>query len=136
MTTTSNNDIAQAIYLSLKGKTGKSFSVSLKNVVRFLARRRLLSKSTEILFCLRKIINKENGMIEVKVASARKLGEKIKKSLVVFLKKRYAAKEVMLIEKLDEKLIAGVKVETNYEVINNTVKNKARQLQEYLTKSA
>jgi F0F1-type ATP synthase delta subunit len=67
MTTISNNDIARAIYLVAKDK-GKEPGV-LKEIVSFLSRKRLLTKSPEILARLEKIVNEENGVVVVKVSS-------------------------------------------------------------------
>ena len=127
-----NNDIARAIYLSLKDKTGDGLSVAFKSVVEFLARKRLLSKAKDILAHLSNIINKENGVLEAHVTSAHKLEEKAKQELANYLKKRYSAREVILAETHDKRLLGGVRVEANYEVIDNTVKNKILALQTHL----
>lgn len=132
MTSIRNNEIARAIYLSTEGKTGSSLAKSLSDVVNFLYRKRLLSKSKEILEILRKIINQEEGILIAKVISFKKLQEETKKDLTHLLKKRYSAKEVIFEEKLDEKLLGGMRIEVNNEVIDLTIKNKIWQLQEYL----
>ncbi|OGI68483.1 ATP synthase F1 subunit delta [Candidatus Nomurabacteria bacterium RIFCSPHIGHO2_01_FULL_42_15] len=135
MTVISNNDIARAIYSGAKEKHGHELSLYQKNVVNFLFRKRLLSKAPEILSQLRKIINKEEGRIIAKVSSVEKLSHKIKEDLTHSLKKRYSAKEVILEEKLDEKLIGGIKLEVNNEVIDLSVKNKIGKLQEHLERN-
>lgn len=134
MATLSNNDIARAIYLVSKDKTHPELREINSKIIKFLARRRLLSKSPDILERLNKIINQEAGRIVVKVQSARKLKEEIKKELTIFLKKRYKAKEVVLKEELDEKLLGGIKIEINDEIIDLTAKNKIKKLQEHLTR--
>ena len=132
MATLSNNDIAHAIYLVSKDKTHTELHDVNKKVVEFLARRQLLSKTPDILERLDKIINYESEKIVVKVSSARKLKEELKKELIFFLKKRYKVKEVVLTETLDEKLLGGVRLEINDEIIDLTVKNKIKKLQEHL----
>ncbi|MEK7105003.1 MAG: F0F1 ATP synthase subunit delta [Patescibacteria group bacterium] len=132
MATLSNNDIARAIYLVSKDKTHTELHDVNKKVVEFLARRQLLSKTPDILERLDKIINYESEKIVVKVSSARKLKEELKKELIFFLKKRYKVKEVVLTETLDEKLLGGVRLEINDEIIDLTVKNKIKKLQEHL----
>ncbi len=132
MTTLSNNDIARAIYLVSKDKTHTELHDVNNKVIRFLARRRLLSKTGDILERLDKIINHENEKIVAKVLSVRKLREELKKELIFFLKKRYKVKEVILIETIDEKLLGGIRVEINDEIIDLTIKNKIKKLQEYL----
>ncbi len=134
MATLSNNDIARAIYLVSKEKTHAELHEVNGKVVKFLARRRLLSKSPDILERLNKIINHETGRIVVKIQSARKLKEELKKELITFLKKRYKMKEVILKEELDEKLLGGIRIEINDEIIDLTVKNKIKKLQEHLTR--
>ncbi len=132
MTQISNNDIARAIYLSLKDKKGIEFSQGLKRVVDFIYRKHLLSKVGGILSSLREIINKEESITIVKVSSAQKLENHSRKSLVHLLKKRYLSKEVNLIEELNEELLGGIRMEVKDEVIDLSVKNKIKQLEAYL----
>lgn len=130
----SNNDIASAIYSVSKNKIDNELSLSLKNVVKFLARKHLLLKAKEILFKLEKIINQENGIIVVKASSTKKLSEETKKEIRQFFKKRHNAKEVILQENLDEKLLGGTRIEVDDEVIDLSFKNRMEQLQKYLTR--
>lgn len=134
MITTSHNDIAHAIYLATEGKSREELSVLFKKIIKFLDRRRLLFRAPEILASLDKIINLKEGRVVVKVSSARELSPKAKKDLSSFLEKHYKAKEVVLIEKLNEKLLGGVRLEINDEIIDLTVKNKIKKLQEHLIK--
>ncbi len=130
MATLSNNEIAKAIYLSSKD------GVSPKEVVQFLARKHLLSKSSGILSALERIISQEEGALSVKAISAKKLSTTARHELVQTLKKRYSAKEIALEEKLDERLLGGVRLEVNDEVIDLSTRNKLNQLQKYLTRPA
>jgi F-type H+-transporting ATPase subunit delta len=132
MATLSNNDIARAIYLVSKEKTHGELHEVNNKIIKFLARRRLFSKTKDILERLDKIINYENQKIVVKVLSAKKLKEESKQELVFFLKKRYLIKEVTLVETIDEKLLGGIRIEVNDEIIDLTVKNKIKKLQEHL----
>ncbi len=134
MATLSNNDIARAIYLVSREKTHTELQEINRKVIKFLDRRRFLSKSKDILEKLNNIINIESGKITVKVLSAKKLNEELKKELIFFLKKRYGVKEILLTETLDEKLLGGIRLEVNDEIIDLTVKNKIKRLQEYLTR--
>lgn len=134
MATISNNDIAQAIYLSSKDKTGHELAVSLQNVVNFLYRKRLLSKSKDILLRLNQIINKEKGMLFVKISSKEKLHGHEKEDIAHLLKKRYHVHEVLLEEQIDEKLLGGIRIEVDDEIIDLSLRNKVEKLQEYLTR--
>ena len=132
MATLLNNDIARAIYLVSKNKTHTELHDVNSKIIKFLTHRRLLSKTGDILEKLDKIINHESGKIVVKVLSAQKLKGELKKELIFFLKKRYKAKELVLTETIDEKLLGGMRVEINDEIIDLTIKNKIKKLQEYL----
>lgn len=135
MKTLTNNDIARSIYLSTKDKKGAELKDSLENVTKFLARRRLISKSKGILESLEKIINKEEGVVVARVSSVEKLSHKTKEELTHLLKKRYEAKSVTIEEILDERLLGGVRVEVWDEVLDVSIKNKIVQLQEYLERN-
>ena len=137
MTAISNNDIARAIYLVLKddvSASGEKKSAKYEKVVNFLFRRRLLSKTTDILLRLGKIINQEEGRIVAKISSVEALNRQTKTQLEHALKKRYSAKEIVLEENIDASLMGGIKIEANNEVIDLSTKNKIGKLQEYLTK--
>ena len=132
MSIISNNDIANVIYLVSKDKRETELRYIDTKIVKFLARKRFLSKSTDILERLEKIINHENGRVAVKVLSVVKLKEELREELIFFLKERYKAKEIFLTEVLDEKLLGGMRIEVNDEIIDLTVKNKIKKLQEHL----
>jgi len=134
MATISNNDIAQAIYLSSKDKIGHELALSLKDVVNFLHHRRLLNRSKDILLKLNKIINKEKGILMVKVSSKEKLHEQEKKDIEHLLKKRYGMHEILLEEHIEDKLLGGIRIEVDDEIIDLSIKNKINKLQEYLTR--
>ena len=107
----SNNNIARAIYLAAKGKTNEEQSLVFKKVIQFLIKKRLLIKSPNILSCLNKIINDEEGRVMAKVSSKNNLSEKFKQELKHSLAKRYKAKEVDLILNTNEDLLGGYKSE-------------------------
>lgn len=128
----SNQNVALAIYKSLKDKAGAHAKEALTNVVNFLARRRLLSQTSDILNRLQRIIDQQEGAVRVKVSSAKPLGTHLKYDLVKKLEHRYRVKEIIFNEQVDEKLIGGLKLEISDEVIDLTIKNKIRKLEEHL----
>lgn len=135
MTVISNNNIARAIYLALKDKDQKDQFLTFPKIVNFLSKKRLLSKTSDILLRLNKIINTEEGKIEVKIHTAKKLNDFTKKELELILKERYPGKDIILLEILNERLLGGWRMEINDEIIDLSIKNKIKKLQEHLTKS-
>ncbi len=136
MSVLTNNNIAQAIYASTKNKTKEEQSLIAKNAVKFLVKRRLMSKSGDILLRLEKIINEHEGRIVAKVWSKEKLNENTNRQIVKMVAIRYEGKEIILDEQIDEKLLGGFKIEINDEVIDLTFKNKVEKLKEYLIKTS
>ncbi|HAS80597.1 MAG: ATP synthase subunit delta [Candidatus Nomurabacteria bacterium GW2011_GWE1_32_28] len=134
MSTISNNDIANAIYLVSKNKTETELRIVNNKIIKFLTHKRFLSKTNDILERLDKIINRENKKIIVKISSAKKLKEEIKIQLALFLKKRYEMEKIVFNEIIDEKLLGGIRIEIDDEIIDLTIKNKIRKLQEHLTR--
>ena len=127
-----NTDIARAIYEETSGKTGPELNASLKKVVMFLGRQRLFSKSKNILSELKKISNQKAGLTEANIVSASALNPNTKKTLTEMLLKKYKTKGVVFNEKVDVKVLGGVKVEVGDEVIDLTLKNRINKLQEHL----
>jgi F-type H+-transporting ATPase subunit delta len=130
----SHKDIARSIYEGSKDHQGDESSY-YKDVVRFLNKRRLLSKSPSILAHLKKIINTEQGILEAKVSTAVRLGATERYSLIQELKTRYKAKDVVLQEVINESLLGGMRVEVGDEVIDLSTKGKILKLQTYLMRS-
>ncbi len=130
----SNKEIAKAIYLSLKGKSGIELSEILHKVTEYLYKKRLISKANSILRELEKVMNQEEGRVSAKVTSARKLDQENKNQIIHLLRERYKVKEVTLKEILNEKFIGGVRIEAEDEILDNTIKRNLEKLQESLTR--
>ena len=134
MANLSYNDIARAIYIGSKNKDNQDMSLFVDNTVKFLTRKKLLSKSKNILDKLESILNKEKGLVKAKISSAEKMNDVFKKDLNSFLLQKYKAKQVEMIEVVDKKYIGGVKIEVDDEVIDLTIFNKLKKLQTHLTR--
>lgn len=130
----SHNTIARAIYLASKNKTGADMHMYIKNVVKFLFQKKLLSKSEYILDKMQKLEDKESGLIQTKVYTAKKLDENTKKELSTILTKKHNAKRVSFTEIVDSNLVGGLKVEVDDEIIDLTIFNKLQKLQAHLTR--
>jgi F-type H+-transporting ATPase subunit delta len=132
MATISINNIARAIYESSLGKDGVELDVVTKKAVNLISKKHLMSKSKEILTELEKIVDKNEEVIRAKISSKIKLDKKITDEIDDFIKKRYKAKNTVLEFIIDEKLLGGIKIEVGDEIIDTTLKNKIKKLQNYL----
>ena len=129
----SHHDIARAIYLATKDIAGTAQMDKMRDVTKFLARRRLLSKKKQILASLEKIVNQSEGIVVAKLRSVEKLNHHTEEELQHSLKKRYGAKAIVFEEEIDKSLLGGVRIVVNDEVLDLSLQNKVRQLQEHLT---
>lgn len=131
----STKNLAEAIYQSAKGKTGKELDSVLLNASEFIKRNQLLGKGKEILAQLEKIVDKDEKVLRVKVTSAEALSRRMVEELEESLKKKYKAHRVVIDEREDEKLLSGIKVEAHDEIIDLTLRNRLNKLQTHLIKN-
>lgn len=125
-------NLARAIYESSKDKKDGELDDVIKKSVNLISKKHLIVKSKEILNYLEKIIDKEEEMIRAKISSRRKIEKSETKEIEDFIKKRYKVKDVILEFIIDEKLLGGIKIEIGDEIIDITLKNKIKKLQNYL----
>jgi len=135
MKTLSIKNVSSAIYKTTMDKNGSDLTIALENIVLFLKRNKLLSKSKDILYNLEKIIDKENSIIRATVTSRVPLSKEAHDELVENIKKRYKAKQVEIDQIEDKSIISGIKVEIEDEVIDLSVSHQLHQLQNYLIKN-
>ena len=124
--------IAQAIYKTAKDKSGTELERALQLSVEFLAKKNWLSKTPEILKHLEQVKNQDLGIVSAKVTSCAPLTKYTSDEVKHALKKRYKAEDVIVELQEDKKLIGGIKIEANDEVIDLSFKNKLNQLQNHL----
>ena len=92
----------------------------------------MLSKSKEIISQLEKIIDKNEEVVRAMISSKEKISKKIVEEVEDFIKKRYKAKNTILEFTIDPKLLGGIKIEVGDEIIDTTLKNKIKKLENYL----
>ena len=135
MATISIKNLASAIYESSLDKEGHALDSILEKSVIFMRDKNLLGKKEEILEKLEEIINKEGGVVKVKISTSQELKKEFKEDIEDFIKKKYKAKEVLIEEKVNPKLLDGIKIEIGDDIIDTTLAHKINQLQNYLIKN-
>jgi len=128
----STKNVAEAIYESAKDKSGTELERALSNAKDFLVKKNLISKSAEILTHLQKLADKDSGTVRAKVLSSDKLSDHKVSEIKTSLKHRYKAEHIILDPEEDKTLIGGVRIEANDEIIDLSLKNKVKQLQNHL----
>lgn len=129
------NNLARAIYESSKNKDVKDLDVISQKAIKLILKKHLMSKSKEILIKLEKLVDKNEEIVRVRVSSRAQLEKEIINEIEDFIKKRYKAKNTVLEFKIDTKLLGGIKLEVEDEVIDMTLKNKVNRLKEFLIRN-
>lgn len=132
MSKISINNIAQAIADHTKDKFGADLEMAYKDTLSFLNKKKLLSRSDEILEAVGKILDKENGIVRIKVASAKKIENHEQKELEENIKTKYGAKEIVSEYMEDKDLLGGMKIIIGEEILDTTYRNKLNQLATHL----
>ena len=124
----SNRQFAEALYELTYDVAKKDLSKILEFFVKFLAKNKKLKQNKNIIVEFEKIIKKKQGIVEIEITSARKLDKNTLEEI-----KSVFAKNVESIEKIDESLIAGVKVKLEDRILDASMRTQLINLKKSLT---
>ena len=125
---------AETLYDSVEGKTEKEILSVLNNFSEIVKKNNALSMIDNILDEFSRIWNKENGIIEAKVTSARDLDKTNRKSIIEYIKKATKAKDVVLDETVDKKVLGGVILKYGDKIVDDSLLGRVRSLGRTLEK--
>ncbi len=104
----------------------------LKEFVALVFKKRMQGKIREIIAEYEILFNKTHGIVAAQITTAKRLDEKSLRSLALALKKQHSAKEIEVDEKVDQRLIGGVKVKVGDTIhdasLGHTLKALHKQL--------
>ena len=126
--------MAQEVHTALSKSENKEEDARvLVALAKVLSDKKALNYSEGIISALKDLLEKEQGTVKVEAIVQQKLDEESKRVLINTLKEMYSARDIVLTETLDEKVLGGIKLKVGEEVYDATVKYKldqlARQLQ-------
>ena len=124
---------AQSLYEVLAEiESEADVKVALNNFVKLLSVRRSLNKAGKIIAEFEKIWNREQGIVEGELTSARELSAEIVKLLNCQIVKLLGAKEVNLKNQIDKNILGGFIVKVGDTIIDGSVKNQLQSLKNSL----
>ncbi len=126
--------LAGALFDLTDGKDDAVEKKDLKAFAAYLNKKGMLSKADEIIEEYRKLHNAKHHIVEATVTLTERLPEKTRLHLREALKKRYKAREVHILEKVDQRIIGGLKIRIGDEVYDSTIQRSLKQLQAQLLK--
>ncbi|MEI6836046.1 MAG: ATP synthase F1 subunit delta [Candidatus Falkowbacteria bacterium] len=119
---------AQSLYETVKGESEAKVKELLHNFVALLGRNRDLSLEPAICQAFSNIWNKENGEVVAKLTSARELGKESRTTVVDYLTKKSGAKNVILEETIDPKILGGFILKYNNKIIDGSLRSSLSEL--------
>jgi len=116
---------AQSLYETISQmESGGDIKAAIKNFVKILATRNELGKASDITHEFTKIWNKEQGIVEGELVSARELSEEIKTLLNGQIVKLLKIKEIRLESIVDQDILGGFVVKMDDMVIDGSIKHQ------------
>lgn len=129
MNTEFEKKIAEEVHTALShSATTEEEAHVLATLVKVLSEKKALNYSEGILSALTDLFDKEQGIIKVHATVHDRLDEETKSLLIKTLKEKYLAKEVILSETVDQRILGGIKLQIGEDVYDATVKSKLVQL--------
>ncbi len=115
---------ARALYESLREE--KDAGLVFKNFYNLLVRNSDLKLLSKIIENIDEVDKKERGVVEVKIASAKKIAPEIIEKLQGLIKKGEIKQEI------DSSLIGGLKIQIGDLLIDSSIKAKLNKLRQSL----
>ena len=134
MKSVDTKNLAQILLETTDGVSPEVSAKSIKDFAQYLAKKGLLSKLDSIISDYEVLYNKKNNIVSATVTLTHRLPEKTKNELQEALKKKYNAKEVEIIEKVDARIIGGMKIKIGDTVFDSSLANSLHQLETQLLK--
>ncbi|HAI73763.1 MAG TPA: ATP synthase F1 subunit delta [Candidatus Moranbacteria bacterium] len=123
---------AKSLFELTSGKSEQEIKGVISNFIKFLQKNRQLKLAGKIIEKFGEIYNKKKGIVEAEIVSREKLNGELIVKLDDFIKNKYSAKEVMLNNKIDEKIIGGVIIKIGDEVMDGSVGGQLNRLRKCL----
>jgi F-type H+-transporting ATPase subunit delta len=125
--------IARAVSSLAEGRNKKEIETLAKDTVAFLAKNKMITHANELLVQIEKEENKKEGILVAEITVKEKLSKSTKDNISNMLEKQYKGNKIEIREKLDDKIIGGIKIKIEDTVIDNTIIGRMRDLQKILT---
>lgn len=127
--------IAQVLFESTQGRESKELSQDIKEVSQLIKTHGFLSRIDEIVNEYHTIYNAHHNIKEVTITLQERLSFSRKEEVKEELKKILNCNDVYLKEKIDERIIGGIKIEASDGLfIDGTVQGRLTQLRKILAR--
>jgi F-type H+-transporting ATPase subunit delta len=129
----SPKQLAQTLYDLTDGKSKSDIEKTVADFAAYLKNSRKLKMADKITHQFAAIWNQKNGIVEATIVSRKKMSEAELAKVKKYVKEKYAAKEVELINTVDEKIGGGFVLRVGDEVADGSVRGKLGELRKVLS---
>lgn len=123
---------AKALYELTEGKGEEAIGKNIAGFLKLLERNGEMRKARAVMKRYGEIYDAKKGIIEAEVVSKGKLSEQAIHEIENHIRKKYAAKEVMIKNRIDEKVDGGMIIRIGDDVIDASIKNQLGKLKNKL----
>ena len=127
-------ELAEVLLEMTDGKPDAEEKKAIKEFAAYLNKKGLLRDADAIIEAYRKLYNQKHNIVEATITLISRLDEKTRIERREALKKKHKAREVHMLEKVDQRLIGGMKIEIGDAVYDSSIQNSLKQLQAQLLK--
>ena len=130
----STQQYAKVLLELTENKTEKEIGDIIARFAEQLKKDGQIKNYKKIIENFSKVYNSAHGIVEAEVTTSRKLESHQVHQVEKFIKEKYAAKDVVINNTIDENIKGGVIVRVGDEVLDASVSNQLRRLKRELVK--
>ncbi len=125
---------ALSLYESVKNKKEEEIRDIIDNFINLVVENNDVSKIDKIIDQFEIVWNKEEGIVEAEIVSARKLDNKTVKLLDGYIAGLAGAKKVVMGERIDKSILGGVIIRYGDKVLDGSMRARIDNLKNELAK--
>lgn len=125
---------AKTLYKLVDGKSKSEVEKIIEEFIAAMVANNDQGKIKKIIIEFNNLWNKEKGIVEAEVSSAKELDKDIVKLLYCYIVKLSGAKEVVINKKVEKNILGGVVVKYGDRVVDGSLKTKINSFKIELTK--
>ena len=130
----STTQYAKALLELTENKSEQEIVDVVKNFSEQLRTDGQLKNSAGIIEKFSGLYNSAHGIVDAEVVTSRKLGSEQISRLEIFIKEKYAAKEIIISNVVDESIKGGIIVKVGDDIIDGSVSGQLKRLRNILSK--
>ncbi len=125
--------IAQHVFTALQqSESPEQEAHVISSLVKVLTQKDELSKGDRIMSALKTMLDEQVGIVKAHVTVQQRLDPEVKAEIKNLLKAKFNAKDIIILEKIDERILGGIKIKVGEEIYDATIKSKLSKLKDKL----